>query len=103
MEKRMEALEKSLIETNIKLDNLHEQMVAGFKLVDTNFELVSKEFRLVHSQLSHLNKKVDILRGDTNVGFEDVGIKLGNIHNEISKIGKVTNYSDYFNNLNSIN
>jgi hypothetical protein len=98
----LEALERSLNETNMKLENLHEQ-VAGFKMVDDNFELVSKEFRLVQSQLDHLNKKVDILRGDTNVGFEDVGIKLGNIYGEISKIGKVTNYSDYSNNLNSIN
>ena len=72
-------------------------------MVDDNFELVSKEFRLVHSQLDHLNNKADMLRGDTYVGFEDVGIKPVNIFGKISKIGKVSSYSDYSNNLNSIN
>ena len=47
--------------------------------------------------------KVDELKGDTHEGFIDVGVKLENLTGEIGKMGKVTNYSAHFNNLNSIN
>ena len=64
--------------------------------------MVGREIKLLHQQVDILNKKVDSLKGDTHEGFEDVGLKLENLTEEISKIGKVTNYSEYFENLKAL-
>lgn len=85
-----------------RIEVLEEVLTAGFKKVDLNFEALGKEIRQIHGQIEVLNKKVDLLRGDTSEGFDDVGSKLENLSQEISKIGLVTNYNEEYSNLKTI-
>ena len=103
METRIASLENIVSRIESDLTEIRDVITSGFKKMDFNFDLIGKEFKLVHSRIDQLNFKVDELKGDTHEGFIDVGVKLENLTGEICKIGKVTDYSDYFNNLNSIN
>jgi hypothetical protein len=102
MEKRTGELELSISAIAGDLKVVKDAIAAGFTKVDTNFAVVGREIKHLHHQVDILNKKVDSLKGDTHEGFEDVGLKLENLTEEISKIGKVTHYSEYFENLKAL-
>ena len=102
MENRIEQIESTLYTNTTELKSLGDLIAKGFTKVDTNFDSIGKEIRQIHAQIDMLNKKIDALKGDTNEGFDDVGLKLENLTEEISKIGKVINYEEYFKNLQLI-
>ena len=102
VEKRLEELESSISAIAGDLRAVKDTIAAGFTKVNANFAVVGREIKLLHQQVDILNKKVDSLKGDTHEGFEDVGLKLENLTEEISKTGKVTNYSEYFENLKAL-
>lgn len=103
MGERIEVLEKSVLAIDAEIKAVGQAITAGFKKTDTNFEHIVKEIASIHRDLDRLNKKVDDLKGDTHDGFEDVGMKLENLTDEIVKIGKVTGYDETFENLKGLN
>ncbi|MGB8191331.1 MAG: hypothetical protein WCF67_05395 [Chitinophagaceae bacterium] len=102
MEERVIALEKSLGAIASDLKSLSQLVAAGFTKVDTNFTTVQKDLKLLHQQVESLNNKVESLKGDTVGGFQDVGVKIENLKDEIVKIGEVTSYNDLYNNMKII-
>lgn len=102
MEERIQELETAIRAIQSDLKTIGDVISTGFKKVDINFESVGKEIRHLHGQIDVIHKKVDLLRGDTTEGFEDVGAKLDNLTEEITKIGTVTHYDEYFKNMKSI-
>ena len=99
MEKRIEKLESSLADLTLEVKNIGDLVVKGFTKIDTNFDAIGKEIKQIHFQINVLNKKIDDLKGDTNINFDEVDSKLENLTEEISKIGKVINYEEYFKNV----
>lgn len=91
MEERIALLEKSFASFSQELKSFGELLAASFTKVDTNFAAVKKDLDILH-------KKVDLLRLQTNDGLGDVGVKIENLTDEISKINKVTNYEDIIKN-----
>lgn len=77
-------------------------MAAGFTKVDTNFGTVQTDLKKLHQQIESLSTQVEALKGDTVGGFQDVGVKIENLTEEIAKIGEVTNYSEQYSNLRII-
>lgn len=116
MEKRIEKLESSLNNLTLEVKNIGDLVVKGFTKIDTNFDAIGKEIKHIHSQINVMNKKIDelkggidvlkggidVLKGDTNISFGEVDSKLENLTEEISKIGKVINYEEYFKNVQLI-
>jgi predicted nucleic acid-binding Zn-ribbon protein len=102
MEKRIEMLEKSVMHLSGELKEIKELIGTGSKKVATNFDSIKKEIDSLHGKVDILNKKVDRLEGNTTDGFEDVGLKLENLTEEISKTSMVTKYDEEFNNLKAI-
>lgn len=106
-------------------------VTAGFKKVEINFESIGTEIKGMNSRIMHLNskiehmdskiehmnskiehmdskidcldKKVDLLKCDTTEGFKAVNTKIEMLTDQVVKIGKVTNYVEYYNNLKVIN
>ncbi len=103
MEKRMEAVESSLSELNAKFKELGQAISSGFVKIDHNFEHVVKEMTSLQREIGRLKRKVDLLQGDTNEGFDAVSLKLEDILGEITKIGKVTGYEESFKNMEGLN
>ena len=101
-EKRKEKLESSLADLTLEVKNIGDLVVKGFTKIDTNFDAIGKEIKQIHFQVNVLNKKIDDLKGDTNINFDEVDSKLENLTEEISKIGKVINYEEYFKNVQLI-
>lgn len=85
LEGRIEDLKQVVIDIN-------QQMLRSFKIVDQNFEALDKKIDTV-------DKKVDILISESNQGFEKVGGQLNELQEEVSKIQKVSNYSQEYENL----
>ena len=102
MEKRIEKLESSLADLTLEVKNIGDLVVKGFTKIDINFDAIGKEIKQIHFQVNVLNKKIDDLKGDTNINFDEVDSKLENLTEEISKIGKVINYEEYFKNVQLI-
>ncbi len=102
MEKRVDQSEASVASISAELKNIGELIGAGFKKVDTNFDSIGREIKQLHGEIAVLNKKVDLLKGETTDGLEDVGLKLENLTEEISKIGTVTRYGEEFKNMQAI-
>ena len=102
MEKRIEKLESSLADLTLEVKNIGDLVVKGFTKIDINFDAIGKEIKQIHFQINVLNKKIDDLKGDTNINFDEVDSKLENLTEEISKIGKVINYDEYFKNVQLI-
>ena len=92
MEKRLEILEKNFAGLSQELKEIKELLSTGFTKVDTNFASVKKE-------LDTLHLKVDLLKVKTSDGLEDVGVKIENLTDEITKINRVTNYEGIMKNL----
>jgi hypothetical protein len=63
MEKRLEALENAVSRIESDLTEIREVISSGFTKMDFNFDLIAKEFKLVHSRIDQLNLKVDELKG----------------------------------------
>ena len=117
MEKRIDALENTVTEIKVKLESFGELVTAGFKKVDINFESIGTEIKGMNSRLMDvdskiehmdskidcLDKKVDLLKCDTTEGFKAVNAKIEMLTDQVVKIGKVTNYVEYYNNLKVIN
>lgn len=103
MEQKIEILEKSVTALTTELLELKELLGKGFKKVDNNFDSIKKEIDSLHVKVDILNKKVDALEGSTTDGFGEVGLKLENLTEEITKIGQVTNYDEAFKNMQGLN
>lgn len=99
MENKITEIEKSIAALSDELKSLGESITTGFKKVDANFETVKKEIDFLHKKVDLLSTKVAALDTSTTDGFDDVGIKLENLTEEITKIGKVTGYDEEFKNL----
>lgn len=96
MEKRIEILENNFASLSHELKEIKELLSTSFTKVDANFASVKKE-------LDTLHLKVDLLKVKTSDGLEDVGVKIVNLTDEISKINKVTNYEGMIKNLDGLN
>src|SRR3979409_905933 len=102
MEERVQAIETVISTLATELKTLSNAVSTGFTKVNGNFESVSRSLKHVHDQMEQLTKKVNSLKGDTNDGFQDVGMKLETLTEEIAKIGTVTNYVEHYSNLKAI-
>lgn len=103
MTDKIENLEKNISSITKDLLELKELISIGFKKVDNNFFSIKKEIDILHSKIDTLNKKVDVLEGSTTDGFGEVGLKLENLTEEITKISSVTNYNEQYKNLQGLN
>lgn len=99
MNQKIETLESSVSSITKELLELKDLISKGFIKVDINFNSIKKEIDTLHGKVDSLNMKVDKLKGNTTDGFSDVGLKLENLSDEISKINTVTNYDKQFINL----
>lgn len=102
MEERIVKLEQALDLLHKEVTGIRELLISGFKKVDINFESITKEVFIVNKKIEIVNKNVEMLKGSTTEGFDNVGMKLENLTDEISKIGEVTQYDQLYNNLKSI-
>ena len=96
MDERIEILEKNFSGLNQELKEIKYLLSTSFKKVDTNFASIKKEIDTLH-------KKVDILIINTSDGLDNVGVKIENLADEITKINKVTNYESINKNLENFN
>jgi chromosome segregation ATPase len=103
MEQKIENLEKNLTSLTKEMLELKELIGTGFTKVSNNFSSIKKEIDSLHAKVDILNKKVDSLEGSTTDGFGEVGLKLENLTEEISKISVVTKYDEEFKNLQGLN
>jgi|GEM_PF-3169389 len=102
MESSVEHLEKNLSILSKEIIDIKELIGTGFKKVGNNFDSIKKEIDSLHLKVDFLTKKVTLLEGNTTEGFGDVGLKLENLTDEISKIADVTNYGDLYDNMKTI-
>lgn len=102
MEEKVEALEKNVAHLTLELKDIKDLLATGFTKVSNNFTSIITEINSLHKKVDFLVKKVDLLEGSTNDGLEDVGLKLENLTEEITKISIVTKYSEEYNNLRKI-
>jgi archaellum component FlaC len=102
MQEQITALETAVTTLSKELKETLDTISSGFKKVDNNFDSVKKEINSLHSKIDALHSKVEALKGDTKEGFGTVGMQLENLTEEITKIGKVTNYDEVLKNLHSI-
>lgn len=98
----MEKMEEKISAVSTELTRLKELLVIGFQKVDNNFEIVKVDFTSIQKKLDALTKEVEILRGATSEGFDDVGSKIESLTSEITKIGQTTGYDEHFTNRKSI-
>lgn len=89
-------LEQNFNTLTTEVKDLKTLIANGFKKVDTNFDSIKKEIDLLHAKVELLSKKVDSLDSSTNNGFGEVGLKLENLTEEITKISIVTSYDEQF-------
>jgi len=87
MNEQIDGLEKNITHISQELKSLSDLIGTGFTKVDTNFNSIKNEINTLNTKIDLLTKKVDLLKGSTNEGFEDVGLKLENLTEEITKIG----------------
>lgn len=100
--------EINLLEQNFNalsndVKDLKTLIANGFKKVDANFDSVKKEIDILHAKVELLSKKLDSLDSTTNNGFGEVGLKLENLTDEITKISIVTSYDEQFKNMKGLN
>ena len=110
IEQRMDRIEQRMDRMEQRMDRMESLLLANIEETKTLREVLSTalvkindNFKNMNDRLDRLDKKVDALSGDTNIGFESVGKKIENLTGEISKIGTVTNYNEYYQNLKSLN
>lgn len=99
---KIEVIENNLSVLAKEIVELRTLIGTGFTKVSNNFDSIKKEIDSLHNKIDILNKKVDALEGSTNDGFGEVGLKLENLADEISKIGEVTSYDEQYQNLRRI-
>ena len=63
---------------------------------------IKKEIDLLHSKVELLTAKVNTLNSNTNDGFGEVGLKLVDLTEEISKISVVTSYDEQYKNMKGL-
>ena len=102
MDKRIELLEQNFVILNNELTAIKELLSAGFTKIDNNFTNVKREIDLLKHELTQFHKKVDELKSDTSDGLGDVGVKIENLTEEITKINIVTSYGDQFENMKGL-
>ena len=102
MEERLSQLENTISVLHSEVTDMRELLGSGFKKVETNFESLKNQVNNLNVSVKVLNVRVEALKGTTNEGFEDVGVKIETLTEEISKIGTVTKYDEYFKNLKDI-
>ena len=95
-------LENLISILNKELKDIKDLLGTGFTKVSNNFDSIVIQINTLHRKIDFLTKKVDLLEGTTNVGLEDVGLKLENLTDEITKISVVTRFSEEFENLNRL-
>lgn len=103
MEDKLAQLEQSVKALNTELKELGEAISQGFSKTNSNFDNVSKQLLNLRQQLDLANKSIDYLKGETSEGFNEVGVKLETLTDEINKIGKVTGYDGMLENLKGFN
>ena len=103
MDEKIDSLEKNLFTLSKEIIEVKELIGKGFQKVANNFDVIKKGIDSLHFKVDLLNKKVDSLEGSTSEGLEDVGLKLENLSEEISKINTVTQYDKQFDNLKGFN
>jgi chaperonin cofactor prefoldin len=103
MEKRVESLEKSIQPLAKEFVEIKDLITSGFPKVANNFDSIKKEIDSLHNKADIINLQVKSLEGSTNDGFGDVGLKLENLSDEISKIGVIAKYDEEYKNLQGLN
>ena len=99
---KIDSLENNVSILAKEMVELRALIGTGFTKVSNNFDSIKKEIDSLHNKIDILNKKVDALEGSTNDGFGEVGLKLENLAEEISKIGEVTSYDEQYQNLKKL-
>lgn len=109
-EKRIETLETTVKALSGELSALKDLIVESFKKVENNFDVVgkkidttSKKVDLNSAKIEALTNKLAGLDLTTTDGFQDVGIKLESLTEEIQKISVVTKYTEEWDNLKGMN
>ncbi|MEO8852843.1 MAG: hypothetical protein ABI359_03635 [Ginsengibacter sp.] len=102
MENKIEEVEKNISILSKELVEIKELIGTGFKKVSNNFDSIKKEIDSLRLEVSFLGKKIDLLKGETSNGLGEVGFKLENLTEEISKISIVTKYDEEYKNMRSI-
>jgi len=103
MDDRLNKLEDNLSELSKEVVELKALLSTGLQKVSNNFAAIIKEVGIINNKIDLANKNIETLKGNTDGGFEVVGLKLDNLSDEISKIGAVTNYDEQYKNLEGLN
>lgn len=78
IEKRLSALESTILTLLKHIQEVNSSIVNGF-------EKVNKNFTVVNGRLDAVNGKIDALRGNSTASMETVENKLADLTVEISK------------------
>lgn len=110
MEKRIAQLENTVKALSGELSALKNLIVDSFTKVQSNFQSLSKQIDITNTKVDANSHKIDNLTNKlagldntTADGFQDVGIKLESLTEEIQKISVVTKYTEEFDNLKDLN
>jgi hypothetical protein len=82
-----------------KIEDIRTAIVQLTKKMATAFEIVDKNFESLESRINVIDGKIDQLAQNSSKEFESVGDKLTDLKNEVTKIQKVSNYSEEYANL----
>lgn len=102
MNEKVDHLEQQLATVVKEIGGVGEAISAGFTKVDTNFSTLKIQIETLQKKVDAMVKEIEQLKGETSEGFDDVGIKIESLTDEIIKIGKVTDYEDQFRNLQGL-
>lgn len=102
MENELQIIQKEVQNLNGEFSTLVQLVVSSLNKINGNFEFLNKKIDAIEGNIEEIKKSVKDLQGATSDGFVDVGGKLENLSDEISKIGKVTNYQAEWVNLKAI-
>ncbi len=99
MEKRIEALESQMNDVKPALVALHKILHEAIQKIDSNFELLDNRLENMENRLGKIENRLGGLEKTSSEEFESVGGKLDQLHVEVQKIQKVSNYSEEYENL----
>lgn len=82
-----------------QVQELAENVQALVDLILKSNAAIDSNFDIVNQKIDSLTARVHVLSEKSNQEFGNVGQKLNDIHIEISKIQKVSNYASEYENL----
>jgi hypothetical protein len=90
MDEQLKSLENNIITLSTEFVELKGLIAASFVKIDRNFTIVTSKLSPLERKLNDLTFTVNNLDGNTAKGFGEVGGKLDLLTEEIQKISLVT-------------